>query len=101
MGFCLGGEGAASRAGGGLPPGGCIQSGRGSSLREVHPEREGVSSRRGWAGPPQSGTTGYSQQGGGTYPTGMHSCCKLDSVYMKIRVLVLVNNKALESKAIQ
>ena len=81
-------QGGASRAGGGLPPGRCIQSGR------------GFSSRRGWADPPNQ-VPRDSQQAGGTYPTGMHSCCKLDSVYMKIRVLVLVNNKALESKAIQ
>ena len=28
----------------------------------------------GWVDPPPSGTIGYSQQVGGTHPTGMHSC---------------------------
>ena len=38
---------------------------------------------RGWADPPPqdtSDTTGYSQQAGGTHPTGMHSCLSIVSV---------------------
>ena len=48
MGFCLGGGG------------GCIQSGRGSSSRGVHPEREGVFLQG-----------GVSRAGGGFPPGGV------------------------------
>ena len=37
---------------------------------------QGGLSTGGWADlPPRWDTMGYSQQGGGTHPTGMHSCC--------------------------
>ena len=40
----------------------------------LHPEEGLHLGEGGCADPPPSGTIGYSQQAGGTHPTGMHSC---------------------------
>ena len=40
----------------------------------LHPEEGLHLGEGGWVDPLPSGTIGYSQQVGGTHPTGMHSC---------------------------
>ena len=54
----------------------CLSTGEGVCIQK---RRRGVCIGGGVAQtPPPSDTTGYSQQAGGTHPTGIHSCWKLN-----------------------
>ena len=71
-----------SASGGSTSRGICIQEKSASGdlhLGGLYPwgsASSGVCLQGGWADlPPRWDTMGYSQQGGGTHPTGMHSCC--------------------------